>query len=185
MQGSLPTGEYEVSSIRGKRYLHHPGDPLLPNLHAILPILLKSLCGCTLHKLPLVLMMTPCDALHKWPLVLLKSLCTNQVLLGGLGSSTQHLLPLVHGGQCQRDSESRLFCSWPFTYSQNLICFQKLSIFFPILNISVIYRSKLRISAWQQKVHESFSAGQTQHRHLKKAACKPATRFNCSQRLDN
>ena len=106
MQGSLPTGEYEVSSIRGKRYLHHPEDPLLPHVHAILPILLKSICGCTLHKLPLVLMMTPCDTLNKLPLVLLKSLCTYQVLLGGLGSSTQHMLPLVHGGQCQRDSES-------------------------------------------------------------------------------
>ena len=67
-----------------KRYLYHPGDPLLPH---VLEILLISLGGCAL---PLVLMMTPCETLHKLPLVLLKSLCTNQVLLGGLGSSTQH-----------------------------------------------------------------------------------------------
>ena len=102
MQRLLPTEEYEVSSIRGKHYLYHPGDPSLPHVINIRPILLKSLCGCTLHKLPLVLMMTPCVTLHKLPLVLLKSLCTNQVLLGGLGSGTQHLLPLIHGGQCQR-----------------------------------------------------------------------------------
>ena len=102
MQRSSPTEEYEVSSIRGKHYLYHPRDPSLPHIIEIQPILLKSLCSCTRHKLLLVLMMNPCVTLHKLPQVLLESICTNQVLLGGLGSITQHLLPLVHGGQCQR-----------------------------------------------------------------------------------
>ena len=171
MQGSLPTGEYEVSSIRGKRYLHHPGDPLLPNLHAILPILLKSLCGCTLHKLPLVLMMTPCDALHKWPLVLLKSLCTNQVLLGGLGSSTQHMLPLVHGGQCQRDSESRLFCSWPH-FTCNFIHF----FIFRICHLSFKTEKKCPAakSAWAPSCQDQTFL---QDRQFRKASCEPSVYF--------
>ena len=97
-----------VSEPGRKRYLYHPGDPLLPHVREILQIPLISPGGYALHKLPLVLM-TPCDDLHKLPQVLLESLCTSQVLLGGLGSGTQHLLTLVHGGQCQRDSESWTF----------------------------------------------------------------------------